>query len=90
MWKWVGRIVLVLAVVIGAGLFVIQMDWLGRPEVDGEMSLQPRPAEVVASQAASQAATIASLGAEPANQVLFGDFHVHTIRADLHAHALRL
>ena len=78
MWKWVGRIVLVLAVVIGAGLFVIQMDWLGRPEVDGEMSPKPRPAELVASQAASQAATIASLGAEPANQVLFGDFHVHT------------
>jgi hypothetical protein len=76
--KWLGAGLLLLLVGVGVGLFVIHMDWLGRPEVDGEISPQPRPRAVVEAGNARQVATLESLGAEPAKQVLFGDFHVHT------------
>ncbi len=78
MWKWLGGVLLALLVVGGAVLFAIGMDWLGRGEVDGEMATAPRPPEIVTARISSQAATFASVGAEPAKQVLFGDFHVHT------------
>jgi hypothetical protein len=68
----------VLVVLVAAGLFAIQSDWFGRPEVDGEMSASARPPAVVAAQRADQASTAVSVGAEPGKQVLFGDFHVHT------------
>jgi len=78
MWKRLGRVLLVLLLAAAAALFAISRDWLGRPEVDGKPVGTPRPPEVVRARVTDQASTLASLGAEPATQVLFGDFHVHT------------
>ena len=78
MWKWLGGLLLALLLGGGAVLLAIGMDWLGRREVDGELATAPRPPEVVAARISSQAASSASVGAGPAKQVLFGDFHVHT------------
>jgi hypothetical protein len=78
MKRWLGVGLLALLVLGAAGLFVIQLDWLGRPEVDGEISDGPRPREVIEAGIASQAATRRSLRADTSKQVLFGDFHVHT------------
>ena len=78
MRKRVAQGMVVLLVVVAAVLLAVRMDWFGRPEVDGEMAMTPRPPAVVASQAAEQAATAASVGAGAGKQVLFGDFHVHT------------
>ena len=78
MRKWLGGVLLVLLAGGGAVLFAIGEDWLGRREVDGEAATTARPPSVVTGRASRQAATIANVGAEPAKQVLFGDFHVHT------------
>jgi len=59
-------------------LYAAAVGWLGRDEVAGAVATVPRPTEVVAERVATQAARMRSLGASPAKQVLFGDFHVHT------------
>ena len=51
---------------------------LGRAEAPGEIHAGTRPAETVEARAAAQAETAELLGASPASQILFGDFHVHT------------
>ncbi len=50
MWKWLSRMLLVLLAVTGAMLFAINMDWLGRDEMDGTVVQTARPEEVVANR----------------------------------------
>lgn len=75
------RIVIVLLV---AGLVVAffiraaSRGWLGADEVAGDVRSVARSEATVARHEADQAATLSALGASPAKQVLFGDFHVHT------------
>jgi hypothetical protein len=61
-----------------AWIYVAANGWLGSAEAPGEIHAEARPAETVAARAAAQSETARLLGASPAKQILFGDFHVHT------------
>ena len=64
--------------VLGLWLFAGASGWLGSDEEPGEVHAAPRPAATMESRSAVQAETARMLGASPDEQVLFGDFHVHT------------
>ena len=76
--KKVLLVVLVLVVVAALWLFAAASGWLGSAEEIGEIHAGARPAATEKERAAVQAETTRLLGASPAKQVLFGDFHVHT------------
>jgi hypothetical protein len=71
-------VVLALLVAAGMWLFAGASGWLGSPEAPGEIHAEARPDATQESRDAVQAETARLLGAPPAKQVLFGDFHVHT------------
>ena len=70
--------ILVLLAVAGLWLFAAANGWLGSPEASGVIHAGGRPAATTKERAAVQTETARLLGASPAKQVLFGDFHVHT------------
>ena len=78
MWKKLGAALGVILGITCLLLLAIGQDWFGRPEVDGDPAMQPRPAELVTARVETQAQTAANVGAPATKQVLFGDFHVHT------------
>ena len=70
-----------LAVLLFAlGLWVVAAanGWLGSDEAPGEIHAAPRPAATEEARSAVQADTTRMLGAPDDQQILFGDFHVHT------------
>ncbi|HIF94962.1 MAG TPA: DUF3604 domain-containing protein, partial [Myxococcales bacterium] len=73
-------LLVILAVLVVAGLWVFAgaSGWLGSAEEPGEIHAGARPAATTQERAVVQAETARLLGASPAKQVLFGDFHVHT------------
>ena len=76
--KKVGLALLTLLVLAGLWLFAAASGWLGSPEAPGEIHAEARPAATNQERAALQAGPARLLGAPPAKQILFGDFHVHT------------
>ena len=69
---------LLLLVLAGLWLFAAASGWLGSLEEPGEIHAGSRPEATTQERVAVQAKTARLLGASPAKQVLFGDFHVHT------------
>ncbi|MBW2295473.1 MAG: DUF3604 domain-containing protein, partial [Deltaproteobacteria bacterium] len=73
-----------LIVLLAAGLIAVFLirgasrGWFGSDETAGDVNPVARSEVQLATSQADQAATLAALGASPAKQVLFGDFHVHT------------
>lgn len=78
MGKRLGGWLVALVIFVGVALFSIEMDWLGRREVGGQITQTSRAPEINQDDAARQAATRENLGAPLSKQLLFGDFHVHT------------
>lgn len=78
MFKWIGGVLLLLAVGVGAYLYAGAMGFLGREGVAGVPHGSARPEPVGAEASARQASTAHSLGDNSGSQILFGDFHVHT------------
>jgi len=70
----------ILTVLVGAILWLMAATsgWLGSDEQPGTVHREARPVATTQERAARQTETARLLGASPAKQVLFGDFHVHT------------
>jgi hypothetical protein len=68
----------VLLTLAGIWLLAGANGWLGSDEEPGEIRAEPRSAATVEARSAVQTETARMLGASPAKQILFGDFHVHT------------
>ena len=59
---------LIIFLVIGSALFAINMDWLGRHEVDGQITQIPRPAEIIELRATRQVKSLERMDSpEPMN-----------------------
>jgi hypothetical protein len=67
-----------LLTVAGIWLFAGANGWLGSDEEPGEIRAEPRSPATVEARSAVQIETARMLGASPTQQILFGDFHVHT------------
>ena len=76
--KIAGIVLVVLLAVLGVWIAVAGSGSLGSHEYPGEPVATPRPAEAVASVAASVDEAANDIGASRAKQILFGDLHVHT------------
>ena len=61
---------LIIFLVIGGALFAINMDWLGRYEVDGQITQIPRPAEIIELRATRQVDSLERMDSpEPMNSL---------------------
>lgn len=72
--------IIFVVILLFAAIFVqvTSRGWLGSKEKAGNVTEVSRSADVVAAVEADQAEMREMVGAPPAKQVLFGDFHVHT------------
>jgi len=70
--------VVVLVVCVAGLSFLSGQGCFGRHEGPGEVTQAPRPAAVVAERAADIEAAGEAIGVARAEQILFGDLHVHT------------
>ena len=70
-------ILLVLGLVV-IWIFAAARGWLGSDEEPGQVREAPRPATIMQERSQTQAETARNLGAPEGQQILFGDFHVHT------------
>jgi hypothetical protein len=76
--KLAGLALLVLLVLALLFVYAGASGWLGSDEEPGEVHAGRRPAATVEESASVQGEAAQLLGASPAKQILFGDFHVHT------------
>ena len=72
-----------LLLLVALGLFILwalsgAAGWLGEDEDPGVIADTPRPPATLESRMGTQSDTAVMLGADPGQQILFGDFHVHT------------
>ena len=78
MAKWILTACLAAGLLVAVFIQAVSRGGLGDDEVAGDVAPMARSEVTIASYAAEQAETLAAIGAPPAKQVLFGDFHVHT------------
>jgi len=72
------KAILIILGLVVLWFFAAATGWLGSDEAPGEIREVPRPAATMEERINVQADTARMLGAPEEQQILFGDFHVHT------------
>ena len=72
------KAILIILGLVVLWFFAATTGWLGSDEAPGEIREVPRPAATMEERINVQADTARMLGAPEEQQILFGDFHVHT------------